>query len=205
MANGLIETGVHESVLVIGAERLSFYLDWSKRDSAVLFGDGASAAVVVASADESGIIDTYLGCDGNNAELLMIPAGGSRTPLTEKNINSGQHYVKMRGSEVFKLAVKAMVKTIRHILTKNNLTISDIDLIIPHQANVRILDATAQTLKIDRDKMYVNLDKYGNTSAASIGLALDEAVQNKKVQPGNLVLLVAFGSGFTWGATLIRW
>ncbi len=205
VADQFIRCGTYKKILLVGADAFSKVVDWTDRSTCVLCGDGASAAVITASDDESGILDVYLGADGRAAELLMIPGGGSREPITEKNIAERRQYVKMRGGEVYKMAVKATIKAIQHILKKNKLTLDEIDLIVPHQANVRILSATAEKLKISREKIFVNLEKYGNTSAASVGLALDDAVREQRIKKGDLVLLVAFGGGFTWGATLIQW
>ena len=204
VADQFIRSGAYKHILLIGADTFSKIVDWEDRSTCVLFGDGASAAVVTASDDESGLLDFELGCNGEAAHLLLIPAGGSREPITEKVISQRRQYVKMQGAEVFKLAVKSMVKVIRHVLEKNNLTADDLSLIVPHQANVRILEATAHKLKLASGKMFANIDKYGNTSAASVGLALEEALSSRRAEKGELVLLVAFGGGFSWGAALIR-
>jgi 3-oxoacyl-[acyl-carrier-protein] synthase-3 len=191
-------------VLVIGAEKLTSIVDWEDRSTCVLFGDGAGAAILARSSEE-GIIDTLIGADGNCAELLYCPAGGSANPATIETVNNRDHFIKMQGREVFKEAITRMVAAVEDILLHNNLTIDDIDCVIPHQANNRIITAIAERLNIPEEKLFVNVDSKGNTSAASIPLALDEAVKSGKVESGNLVLLVAFGAGMTWGSALIRW
>jgi 3-oxoacyl-[acyl-carrier-protein] synthase-3 len=190
---------------VIGVETLSKITNWEDRNTCVLFGDGAGAAVVSATSREEGILGTFLSGDGSLANLLHIPLGGSKTPLTKENFDLKQHYITMQGNEVFKSAVRAMDSAARHIIQEVGLTSEDIDLLIPHQANIRIIEALAKRLKVSMDKVYVNIDRYGNTSAASVPIALDEARKNGVIKPGSNTVLVAFGAGFTWGSALIRW
>ncbi len=206
IAEGLIAAGYHKHVLVLGAERLSTITDWQDRSTAVLFGDGAGAAVIrPADGNGRGILSSYIGADGTLAELLYIPAGGGMNPLTPDNIGDRQQYMRMAGREVFKAAVHAMADAGDQALARAGVTADEIDLLVPHQANLRIIDATARHAGIPMEKVMVNVDRYGNTSAASIPLALAQAEQEGRLQPGMLILLVAFGAGFTWGAQVVRW
>jgi 3-oxoacyl-[acyl-carrier-protein] synthase-3 len=205
IASAFIAIGQYKNVLVIGVETLSKITNWEDRNTCVLFGDGAGAAVVSATSREEGILGTFLSGDGSLANLLHIPLGGSKTPLTKENFDLKQHYITMQGNEVFKSAVRAMDSAARHIIQEVGLTSEDIDLLIPHQANIRIIEALAKRLKVSMDKVYVNIDRYGNTSAASVPIALDEARKNGVIKPGSNTVLVAFGAGFTWGSALIRW
>lgn len=206
IAEGLVAAGNHKNVLVLGAERLSTITDWTDRSTAVLFGDGAGAAVIrPANGSGRGILSTYLGADGRLADLLHIPAGGGMNPLTAANIDQHDQYMKMAGREVFKAAVRAMADACDHALERAGVSAEEIDLLVPHQANLRIIDATARHAGIPMDKVMVNVDRYGNTSAASIPLALAQAEQEGRLKPGTLALLVAFGAGFTWGAVVVRW
>lgn len=206
IAEGLIASGYHKHVLVLGAERLSTITDWQDRSTAVLFGDGAGAAVIKpADGNGRGILSSYIGADGNLAELLHIPAGGGMNPLTPGNIGDRQQYMRMAGREVFKAAVHAMADACDHALERAGVTADQIDLLVPHQANLRIIDATARHAGIPMEKVMVNVDRYGNTSAASIPLALAQAEEEGRLKPGMLILLVAFGAGFTWGAQVVRW
>ncbi len=203
-ADQFIRTGWSEKILVVGAEVLSRWVDWEDRNTCVLFGDGAGAAVVE-TADRPGILSTHLGADGSKGHLLRIPAGGSLLPITPKVIERREHYIKMVGNETFKIAVKAMAKAAEIALAANELTCDDIHLLIPHQANIRIIEATAKKLGVTMDRVMINIDRYGNTSSATIPIALDEAVRHGRVSEGDLVLLDAFGAGFTWGSAAIRW
>lgn len=206
IAEGLIATGNHRHVLILGAERLSTITDWQDRSTAVLFGDGAGAAIVRrADGSGRGILSTYLGADGRLAELLHIPLGGGMNPLTAGNVDERGQYMKMAGREVFKAAVRAMADACDHALERAGVSADDIDLLVPHQANLRIIDATARHAGIPMEKVMVNVDRYGNTSAASIPLALAQAEEEGRLTPGTLALLVAFGAGFTWGASVVRW
>jgi 3-oxoacyl-[acyl-carrier-protein] synthase III len=200
-----IQTGRYENVLVIGAETMSKILDWSDRGTCILFGDGAGAVVVSPCAEGEGILGTVLGSDGSGACLLNIPAGGSRLPLTPDLIAAKQNTLMMKGREVFRFAVDIMGEAAVQALDSVGLSPADVDLFIPHQANIRIITAAAKRLDMPMEKVFVNVDRYGNTSAASVPLALYEAWKAGKVQPGNLIVTVGFGAGLTWGANVIRW
>ena len=206
VAQAFIYSGKYKTILVIGVEVLSKITNWNDRNTCVLFGDGAGAAIVQRTQENNkGILATYLCGDGSLANLLHIPVGGTRTPLTKENIDKGDQYIKMEGSEVFKSAVRSMEDAATRALKEANISAEQIDLLIPHQANIRIIEATAKRLKLPMEKVFVNIDKYGNTSAASIPIALDEARKSGRIKPGNITLLVAFGAGFTWGSAVIRW
>ena len=201
-----IRSGTYQKVLVIGAEVLSKFLDWEDRDTCVLFGDGAGAAVLVPGEDmDRGIISTHLHSDGTKAELLYAPAGVSRMPITKEGLDQKLNTVKMQGHEVFKIAVTRLSSVVDEVLEANGMTEKDIDFLVPHQANYRIIQATARKLKLPMEKVVVTVDKHGNTSAASVPLALDVAVRGEMINQGDRVLLEAFGGGFTWGAALVRW
>jgi len=206
VAQAFIYSGKYKTILVIGVEVLSKITNWNDRNTCVLFGDGAGAAIVQRTQENNkGLLATYLCGDGSLANLLHIPVGGTRTPLTKENIDKGDQYIKMEGSEVFKSAVRSMGDAATRALKEANISSEQIDLLIPHQANIRIIEATAKRLKLPMEKVFVNIDKYGNTSAASIPIALDEARKSGRIQPGDITLLVAFGAGFTWGSAVIRW
>lgn len=206
VAHGLIRAGSYRYILIVAAEVISGFLNWKDRSTCVLFGDGAGACVLgPAPTNGSVILSTFLGSDGNQADLLKIPAGGSAIPPTKESIESGLHYIQMEGSEVFKSAVKTMGDAVIEVVKKAGLRLEDIDCLIPHQANLRILNAVAERMKLPLEKVFVNLDRYGNMSAASTAVALDEAAKNGAIRKGSLVVIVAFGSGFTWAATAIRW
>jgi 3-oxoacyl-[acyl-carrier-protein] synthase-3 len=205
LAEGLIASGQAKNVLALGAEKLSVVTDMTDRSTAVLFGDGAGAAVVQPATSERGILSIVLGADGKLADLLQIPGGGSCEPVSEKVVRERSHYIKMAGREVFKAAVHTMAKACDQALTKAQVTSDEIDLLIPHQANLRIIEATAKHANIPMSKVMVNVDRYGNTSAASIQLAIDQALTEGRIKAGSLLLLVTFGAGFTWGATVVRW
>jgi 3-oxoacyl-[acyl-carrier-protein] synthase-3 len=205
IASAFITNGQYQNVLVIGVETLSKITNWSDRNTCVLFGDGAGAAVISATTEEKGIMGTFLSGDGSLANLLHIPVGGTKVPLTKENIDLKQHYIQMEGSEVFKSAVRAMEDAAVHIIQKVGLSPEEIDLVIPHQANIRIIEALAKRLKLPMEKVYVNIDRYGNTSAASVPIALDEARKKGLIQEGSNTVLVAFGGGFTWGSAVIKW
>jgi len=204
IAKQFIVCGTYKHILVIGSEVLSSITDWKDRNTCVLFGDGAGACVV-APVEKGGIIAEYLGSDGTKAELLFLPAGGSRHPATHQTIEQRMHYIKMRGNELFKLAVNIMTEAALTVLKKQGLSGKDIDCFIPHQANIRIIQAVAKKLKIPPEKIYLNIANYGNTSSASTATALCEAIKTGKVKQGDLILLDAFGSGLVWGSCLIRW
>ena len=204
MADAYVKTGMRH-VLVIGSEVMSAITDWTDRNTCVLFGDGAGAVVVSASDGDRGILSTHLRSDGALCELIMVPGGGSRTPPSEKVIAERQQYIKMRGNETFKVAVRTLEEVARETLAVNGLRIEDLDLYVPHQANIRILRAVTERLGLPIEKVMLNVDRYGNTSAASIPIALDEAVREGRVKDGSLVMLGAFGAGLTWASAMIRW
>ena len=205
VATGFVQSGIYKKVLVVGTEVLSNFIDWKDRSTCVLFGDGAGAAVVSEVSDGHGIKATYLGADGSQGDLLKIPAGGSRLPASEETVKSGLHYLKMQGSEVFKVAVRKMEEAVAEVLKRGGLIPDQIDCVIPHQANLRILQAVAERIQIPSDKFFLNVEKYGNMSGASTVVALYEAVKNQKIKKGSNVVLVAFGGGLTWASCLIKW
>jgi 3-oxoacyl-[acyl-carrier-protein] synthase-3 len=205
IASAFIAIGQYRNVLVIGVEVLSKITNWEDRNTCVLFGDGAGAAVVSATTEEKGILGTFLSGDGSLANLLHIPVGGTKFPLTKENFDLKQHYIHMQGNEVFKSAVRAMESAVGHVVREVGLSPDQIDLLIPHQANIRIIEALAKRLKVPMDKVYVNIDRYGNTSAASVPIAMDEARKKGVIKEGSNTVLVAFGGGFTWGSAVIRW
>ncbi len=200
-----IMSRTYDTVLVIGAEKLSSIIDWSDRNTCVLFGDGAGAAILQNRPDSHGLLTACMGADGSKAELLCMPAGGSRCPATSQSVASRLHYLRMDGKETFKNAVNAMLTAAQEVLRRCELDITQIKCIIPHQANRRIIDAVGERLGAQPEQLFVNLEKYGNTSAASVAIALDEAVQSGRIQQGDLLLLVVFGAGLTWGAAIIEW
>ena len=213
VAEGLISTGAAETVLVVGAEKMSAIVDWSDRATCVLFGDGAGAVVLRRTSEKrriedprhvKGILSTFMRSDGKLAELLWRPGGGASVPFAEAMLTDRSHFVKMAGREVFKHAVRSMSEAADRALDAARLCGADVDIMIPHQANVRIIEATAKHANIPMDKVYVNVDRFGNTSSASIGIALDEAVERGRVREGTTVLLVAFGAGFTWASMVVR-
>lgn len=207
IAEGLIASGQSEVVLVVGAEKLSTITDFQDRSTAILFGDGAGAAVIRRSTSDNGrgILSTFLKSDGTLAPLLLRPGGGAVDPISEKVVCERSHYMKMAGREVFKAAVLTMAEACDEAMRRAGVTADEIDLLIPHQANIRIIEATAKHAGLPMDKVMVNVDRYGNTSSASIPLALSQAIDEGRVKPGSLLLLVAFGAGFTWGSAVIRW
>ena len=205
VAEGLIASGVVETALVVGAEKMSAIVDWKDRATCVLFGDGAGAAVVKrAKTHSKGILSAYMRSDGTLAELLWRPSGGAKVPYSQGTLDDRSTFVRMAGREVFKHAVRSMSDACDRALDAARLTGQDIDILIPHQANVRIIEATAKHANIPMEKVYVNVDRYGNTSSASIPIALDEAIEKGRLQPGAKVLMVAFGAGFTWASMVIR-
>lgn len=205
LAEKYIITGSARKALIIGAEVLSKIVDWTDRNTCCLFGDGAGAVVLEASADERGILSTHIHTDGSHWELLYQPGVGNRNPASQKTLDEKHAFINMQGNEVFKLAVRAMEDVALEALAANNLVLSDIDLFIPHQANRRIIDAIGKRLGINGEQLYINLERYGNTSSASIPIALDEVNRGGRIKEGDIILLDAFGGGMTWGATLIRW
>jgi 3-oxoacyl-[acyl-carrier-protein] synthase-3 len=200
-----IQTGKYRRVLCIGAETLSRITDWSDRGTCVLLADAAGAAVLEASDGESGLIDVDLYSDGQYWDLLYMPGGGSRHPATRETVDARLHYAKMKGSEVFKVAVRMFVDSTTTLLARHGLTAADVDLFVPHQANLRIIEAAVKRVGLPMDRVFVNVDRYGNTGAASVYVALEEAVSAGRITRGDLVLLAAFGGGFAWAAALVRW
>jgi len=200
----MIKGGLYKRVLVIGAEKLSSVTDWKDRSTCVLLGDGAGAAVLVEAKKES-FLSCFLGSDGSLNDLLVVPAGGSRMPASAATVKNGLHYMKMKGNELFKLAVRIMVNAAEQALNRAQLTIDDIDLFIPHLANIRIINAVAQRLKLPEEKLFVNIEKYGNMSAASTAVALCEAHEQGRLKKGSKVVFDAFGSGLVWGSCVIEW
>lgn len=205
VADAFIRSGQYKNILAVGAEVLSSFIDWKDRSTCVLFGDGAGAAVLSRSKGEHEIIASHLGSDGAQANILKIPAGGSAMPPTMETVKGGFHYLQMQGSELFKVAVRTMDEAARKVVNDAGYSVKDIDWLIPHQANDRILQAVAARLELPPEKVYINVDRYGNTSGASTVVALHEAVRDGKIKKGDNVVLVAFGGGLTWAATLIRW
>ena len=206
LADGLIQSGKAENVLVIGGEILSRIVDWTDRNTCVLFGDGAGAVVLQATKGEHGILGSLMKSNGNYHDFICMPGGGSDRPANDpKSIEERLPFIKMKGNETFKVAVKAMADISQELLTEQGFTHEQIDLFIPHQANLRIIDAVGERLKIDPKKVYKNVDRFGNTSAASIPIALDECVREGRLESGDLVLLTAFGAGLVWGSVLLRW
>lgn len=207
VAEAFVRAGLYKHVLVAGSEVLSSFIDWSDRSTCVLFGDGAGAAVVSRLPEKNGhgILATYLGSDGTQADLLQIPGGGSAFPASEETLKNKMHYLKMQGSEVFKVAVRTMDVAVREVLKRAHLEIKDVSCVIPHQANMRILQAVTERLEIPLDKVFINVEKYGNMSSASTVVAFYEAVKTGKVKKGDIVVLVAFGGGLTWASTVIKW
>jgi len=204
VAESMIVSGSAETALVVGVERLSAITDWQDRATCVLFGDGAGAAVLKRSKHGKGILSTFLRSDGALGDLLCRPSGGATRPFSEEVLADRSQYIRMNGREVFKNAVRSMSEASTRALDGAKMTAADIDLMIPHQANVRIIEATAKHANIPMDKVYVNVDRFGNTSAASIPIALDEAIECGRIGEGSTVLLVAFGAGFTWGSMVVR-
>ena len=204
MVESMIRTGQIKHALVIGAEVLTKYVDYTDRSTCVIFGDGAGAAVLAPVAEDKGILATKIRSDGRFEEQLYVPGGGTKLGTTHETIDNRDHFFKMKGNELFKIAVRSMAEISKEILDKAGYTIDDVDLVIPHQANQRITDAVASRLNIPEEKVYSNIAELGNTSSASIPIAMDECLQSGKIKEGDLVLLTAFGGGVTWGGTLIR-
>jgi 3-oxoacyl-[acyl-carrier-protein] synthase-3 len=205
IARQFITTGAYRTVLVVGVEMLSKITDWTDRSTCVLFGDGAGAAVLKAGTEpDKGIIATYLAADGGGGKHLYMPAGGSRLPASVETVQQRLHTCKMNGNAIFKVAVRSMADAVGHLLRQADLKLEDIKLLIPHQANLRIIEATTRLLKFPSERVFVNIQKYGNTSSATTIVALDEARRAGRVHPGDVVMMVAFGAGLTWGGVVIR-
>lgn len=202
----LVQSGAYKRVLLVGSEKMSSILDWQDRSTCVLFGDGAGACIVEASDQPNvGVLDILLGSEGSRTDLLYMPAGGTREPATAETVATRKHYLRMSGKEVFKLAVKEMGQVATALLERNQLSPQDLACIIPHQANIRIIDSLAARLELPKDRFLVNIDRFGNTSAASIPIAMEEARRQGRFNSGDTILLAAFGAGLTWGGALIKW
>ncbi|MFH0871169.1 MAG: beta-ketoacyl-ACP synthase III [bacterium] len=205
IADSYLRSGAFKHILLIGAETLTKVTDWKDRNTCVLFGDGAGAVVLRREEGEAGLLSTHLFSDGSLSALLNLPGGGSRNPTSERSLRQGLHFIKMNGNETFKVAVRSLEQACREALSHNGLDASQIDLFIPHQANYRIIQAVASRLDFPLERVYLTLERHGNTSAASIPLALDEAVMSGRVKAKDLLLLSSFGGGMTWASAVIRW
>lgn len=206
VADAMIRSGRYKRALIIGVEKLSAFTDWTDRTTCVLFGDGAGAAVIAAHPEMTeGVLGSRLYADGTACDLLYIQSGGSSRPTSAETVAGREHFIRMKGKEVFKVAVTAMADAAIEICERHGVKPSDLKLVIPHQANLRIIESIADRMELTKEQVYINVERFGNTSAASIPLALDEARKNNRIQSGDLVLLVAFGAGLTWAASLIRW
>ncbi|MCR4292835.1 MAG: ketoacyl-ACP synthase III [Candidatus Kuenenia sp.] len=205
IGQSVINSGAAKTVLVVGAECLSKITDYTDRATCILFGDGAGAVVLQNKREKHQILDTRLVSDGTYADVLITPGGGSKHPATIESVQERLHYIRFKGKEVFKLAINTITNLVIETAQKNGFAVQDIDLIIPHQSNLRIIEATMERLKLPMEKAFVNIDKYGNTSSASVPIAIDEAQQEGRLRKGDLVMLVAFGGGLTWGSCVIRW
>jgi len=201
----MIASGIYENILVIGAETLSKFMDWNDRNTCVIFGDGAGAVLLGPVEDGKGLIASAMGSDGSGGEMLKLPAGGSRMPASTETLTNRLHYIKMDGREVFKSAVRYMCEAVEKALKKCNMTTEDINLLIPHQANIRIIQSTAKRLKLREDQVYVNVETYGNTSSASIVIALSELIHNGKIKENDVIAMTAFGAGYTWASAILKW
>jgi 3-oxoacyl-[acyl-carrier-protein] synthase-3 len=205
IAQQFISTHVYNTVLIVGADKLSAITDWTDRNTCVLFGDGAGAAVLRNRPNSHGVISTYMGSDGTFTDILIMPGGGSRCPITPENLPKRLNTIKMAGKEVYKQAVTSMFTAANRALEDAGLKYEDIACVIPHQANIRIIEAIAERMRLPMDKFYVNLDRFGNTSAAAVAIALDEAHRNQRIKIGDYILLVVFGGGLTWASSVIQW
>jgi len=204
-AQQFLQTGTYKTALVIATETLSKITDWKDRNTCVLLGDGAGAAVLKKEKGDSGILSCYLDADGRYGDLLNMPAGGSRIPATVATVKNRLHYLKMKGNETFRIAIPEMTKSAKRGLENCGLKMEDVSLVIPHQANIRIIRALARRLSIPIEKVFVNIDRCANTSAATVAIALDEANRQGRIKKGDIIELVAFGAGFTWGSCVIKW
>jgi 3-oxoacyl-[acyl-carrier-protein] synthase-3 len=205
VAQQFISNHVYNTVLIVGAEKLSTITDWTDRNTCVLFGDGAGAAILRNRPNSHGVISTHMGSDGDFSEILSMPGGGSRCPITAENVHLRLNTVKMLGKETYKQAVTSMFNAANRVLDEAGLQYEDIGCVIPHQANLRIIEAIAQRMGLPIEKFYINLDRFGNTSAAAVAIALDEAHRTGRIQTGDYILLVVFGGGLTWGSSVIHW
>ncbi|MFH1856463.1 MAG: beta-ketoacyl-ACP synthase III [Candidatus Omnitrophota bacterium] len=204
-AQQFIKAGTYKNALVIGAEKLSSITDWTDRNTCILFGDGAGACVLEKVVSGTGIISTYLGADGRESELLSLPGGGSKIPSSHESVNEKQHFIKMKGNELFKIAVKKMADAVNIALKKAGIGCEEVDCIVPHQANIRIINACARRLGLPLEVLYLNIAKCGNMSSASSAVALYDAYREGRIKKGSIVVMTAFGGGLTWGACVIKW
>lgn len=204
IASSFIESGQFKNILVIGSEVFSKFVDWEDRSTCVLFGDGAGAAILQATEEDKGILRTHIHSEAEHTDLLYLPGGGSMHPASPATLEGRLHFVKMKGNEVFKIAVNTMVDSAHHIIEQCDISPDDIKCVIPHQANIRIINAVSKRLGINEDYVYVNVERFGNTSAATVAIALDEVIKGKKIQTGELMMLVAFGAGFTSGSIILK-
>jgi 3-oxoacyl-[acyl-carrier-protein] synthase-3 len=205
VADAFIRSETYKNVLLVGAEVLSRFTDWEDRTTCILFGDGAGAAVIQRHAGKRGILSTHLHSDGSLGDLINVPAGGAQHPASHDTIRKRMHFIKMKGNETFKAAVRSLEGVVQEALDHNRVRPEDIDFLVPHQANLRIIQAMAQRLNMPMEKVVLTLPKYGNTSAASIPMALDEAVRDGRIRENHLLLFEAFGGGLTWASALVRW
>lgn len=205
LASDHVKDNPNRCALVVGADTLSRFVDYTDRTSCILFGDGAGAVVLKATAEDRGVLSMRMGLDGTGGHLMMIPAGGTALPASEETVKAGQHYLKLRGREVFKFAVTKMADLVTEALDDCQLGVEDIKLVVPHQVNYRILSFAAQRLGISMEKIYCNIERYGNTTDASVAIALDEAVRKGVIERGDLVVMVAFGAGLSWASCALRW
>ena len=205
LAHAMIASGLHRTVLLVGAETMSRVLDWTDRSTCVLFGDGAGAVVLKTTDEPGGVLSCVLGSDGSGGAWLSVPGGGSRTPASLQTVQDASHFIKMNGKEVYKFAVSALPRSVRQAVAKADLTLDDIDLFIPHQANIRIIASAAEALGVPMEKVFTNVERYGNTSAASIPIALCEAIEAGLVGEGTKLVLAGFGGGLSWGAAVVEW
>lgn len=203
-AHQFIQTGAYDNVLVIGVELISYALDYTDRSTCILFGDGAAAVVLQPTTADTGLISFELGSDGSQAHHLWVPGGGTVNPVSQKVVDNREHYIRMNGQEVFKFAVRKLTSSLKNITESAGMSVHDLDVIIPHQANLRIIETAAKYLNVPLEKFFINLHKYGNTSAASIPLALVEAIEEGRVKPGDMVGMVAFGSGLSWAGAVVK-
>ena len=203
--SNFIASGKYKKIMVIGVDIMTSILDFQDRDTCVIFGDGGGGVILEPTSSKSGIVDSILHMDGSGGEYLIVPGGGSRMPATKKSVDDRAHYIKQDGKTVFKHAVKGMADVSEKILSRNNLTGDDISLFIPHQANKRIIDSAANRCGISEEKVLINIDRYGNTTAGTIPIAINEAINDKRIKDGDYVLLASFGAGFTWGSILLKW
>ncbi|MBT6565154.1 MAG: ketoacyl-ACP synthase III, partial [Candidatus Scalindua sp.] len=205
VAKSFVASGAMKTVLVVGAECMSKFTDYTDRSTCILFGDGAGAVVVQQGNGGREIVSTHLGSDGSQAEILRLPAGGSKLPASHETVESGLHYIKLRGKEVFRQAIINLVDVVTKAAADNNMQVEEFDMVIPHQSNIRIIEAAMERLGLPMEKAYVNIDRYGNTSSASIPIAIDEIEKGQLLNSGDTVILVAFGGGLTWGSSVIEW